>query len=59
MPFIRFKEYKKEWNFASRDYYNTQVNSIEPIANKVNELTGSGFARMDNTVPDTANDGMK
>ncbi|QNL91230.1 YfhO family protein [Lactococcus lactis] len=50
---------QKEWNFASRDYYNTQVNSIEPIANKVNELTGSGFARMDNTVPDTANDGMK
>lgn len=50
---------QKEWNFASRDYYNTQVNSLEPIANKVNELSGSTFARTDNTVPDTANDGMK
>ena len=50
---------QKEWNFASRDYYNRQVDTLAPIAEKINALTGTTFARTDNTNPDTANDGMK
>lgn len=50
---------QKEWNFASRTYYEQQVKTLAPLAQKINQLTGSSFARTDNTAPDTANDGMK
>lgn len=50
---------QKEWNFASREYYNTQVKLLSPIAKEIQNLTGTTFARADNTTPDTANDGMK
>ncbi|MDC3933707.1 YfhO family protein, partial [Pseudomonas aeruginosa] len=50
---------KKEWNFASRKYYNTQTSFIQPLAQNVIERSGDTFVRTENTVPDTANDGMK
>lgn len=50
---------QKEWNFAGRDYYNQQVNLLNPLAQKIQALTKNNFARADNTNPDTANDGMK
>jgi uncharacterized membrane protein YfhO len=50
---------KKEWNFASRKYYNTQTNFINPLVTNIHSRTGKAFVRTENTVPDTANDGMK
>lgn len=50
---------KKEWNFASRKYYNTQTSFIQPLAQNIIERSGNTFVRTENTVPDTANDGMK
>ncbi|WP_081166487.1 YfhO family protein [Lactococcus garvieae] len=50
---------KKEWNFASRKYYNTQTNFINPLVTNIHSRTDKAFVRTENTVPDTANDGMK
>ena len=50
---------QKEWNFASRDYYNQQVKLIDPIAKAVQSKSKTSFARLENTSPDTGNDGMK
>jgi len=50
---------QNQWRFAGRDYYNTQASFIDPLAKKVNLLTGSDLVRTENTYADTANDGMK
>ncbi|HBC91201.1 MAG TPA: ABC transporter permease, partial [Lactococcus sp.] len=50
---------KREWNFASRNYYNTQTEFIQPLIANVHSRTGNTFVRTENIAPDTANDGMK
>lgn len=50
---------KKEWNFASRSYYNTQTEFLQPLTEIVRSRSGNAFVRTENTAPDTANDGMK
>lgn len=50
---------KREWNFASRNYYNTQTEFIHPLIANVHSRAGNTFVRTENIAPDTANDGMK
>ena len=57
--FYQIQGLQKEWNFASRSYYDDQVSRLAPIAQKIQQLEGQNFARTENTMPDTANDGMK
>lgn len=57
--FLQVSGLQNEWNFASRTYYNQQARLLQPLADKINKLTGDGLFRADNTNPDTANDGMK
>lgn len=57
--FFQVAGVQKEWNFADRSYYNDQTKFLNPLAQKVRQLSASALVRTENTVPDTANDGMK
>ncbi|WP_374286653.1 YfhO family protein [Lactococcus sp.] len=57
--YFQIEGLQKEWNFASRTYYNQQTDTIDPLVEKANQIRGTQLSRMDNTTPDTANDGMK
>ncbi|GAB2023761.1 YfhO family protein [Pseudolactococcus yaeyamensis] len=47
----------EEWHYASRTAYNEQTKKIQPAAKAI--AADTDFYRMDETKPDTANDGMK
>ena len=47
----------EEWHYASRTAYDEQTKKIQPAAKAI--ATDTDFYRMDETKPDTANDGMK
>ena len=47
----------EEWHYASRTAYDEQTKKIQPAAEAISADTD--FYRMDETKPDTANDGMK
>jgi uncharacterized membrane protein YfhO len=50
---------KNQWNYPSRTYYTQTVNRVEPAVSAAEKLLLSQAFRMDNTNPDTQNDGMK
>jgi uncharacterized membrane protein YfhO len=50
---------QKEWAFASRSYYETQRRKLSKAAEAIDANRKGLLVRTDNTVPDTANDGMK
>ena len=54
--YYQFEGIQKEWNFAKRDYYNQQTKLFQPLVDKTDS---NQFSRLENTTPDTANDGMK
>ena len=47
----------EEWHYAARQNYDTNTKKIQPAAKAI--AADKDFYRMDQTAPDTANDGMK
>ncbi|GFH40188.1 ABC transporter permease [Lactococcus insecticola] len=48
-----------EWHYSSRASYDNNTKKIMPAAEKIAKDDQTDFSRMDETQPDTANDGMK